>query len=294
MKKGDLGLGNPLKFYNGGITLRFSQRDHAYYLEDAYGALEQINGVTRTCGIIDKSVFLIPWSAKVMGAKLLRTMPHEEDIEGKYVKSILWAEFEDLVHAAKSAHKDILEDAADVGAEAHAWIEKSIRHAIAFTGGIVEKLVEERPSDKRAVKCGEAALDWMQSHHVIWLSTERVVYSKKYKYAGTMDGKAIVDGILSIIDWKSSGSLRSEYCLQTAAYLKSDVEENGVNIPDRWILRLGKEKGEFEPWHLGPETIEDDFEAFRLCLTLRRQIRIIEERMKTDKKERKPKSARKS
>lgn len=294
MKKGDLGLGSPLKFYSGEITLRFSQRDHAYYLEDACGALEHIDGVTGTCGILDKSMFLIPWAAKVMGIKLLRTTPYEEDIEGKYVKSILWTEFEDLVHAAKSAHKDILEDAADVGAEAHAWIEKSIRHAIAFTEGVVEKLVEECPSDERAIKCGEAALDWMKKHKVRWIKTESVVYSRNHKYAGTLDGLAEVNGILSIVDWKSSNALRIEYLLQTAAYLWAIEEEYEYGIPDRWILRLGKEDGKFEPWHLGPETIDEDFEAFKLCLTLRRQMRIINERMKTDKKERKTKRDRKT
>ena len=294
----DLALGSELKFYDGEVTLRFSERDHAYYL-CAGGDLELIDGVTQTCGILDKSMFLIPWAVKKSAEKLLRTMPYETDelTTEKYAKSISWTDFEKLVTDAKRAHKEILTDASDVGAETHSWIERSIKYAIEHNGGVVETLHEERPSDKRAISCGTAALEWMLSHKVRWLKTESMVYSRKYKYAGTLDGLASVDGILSIVDWKSSNALRQEYVMQTAAYLEATEEEHNLNIPDRWILRLGKEDGKFEPWHLGSETTDDDFEAFRLCLTIKRLSAKIAARIAEDKKaekERKKPHAKKS
>ena len=264
-------LGSPLSFYGGTVTLRFAKDPYHQYFREACGALTHVDGVTSACGIIDKSQFLVPWSAKMTAEKLLRTMPKVKDELGiEYIDSILWTDFETLVLEAKKAHKEKLVDASDVGSAAHAWLEDSIRWAITFNNGKVEKLTEQEPNDHRAKNCGLAALDWMQKHSVKWISTERVVYSKEHNYAGTMDGKAIVDGVLSIVDWKSSNALRSDYCLQTSAYQHADIEEFGVPIPDRHILRLGKEKGDFEPWHLGPGTIADDFEAFRLCLTLER------------------------
>jgi len=114
-KSPDLALGPPIKFYNDTITLRFSERDHAYYREDADGTLELQDGVTQTCGIIDKSLYLIPWAVKMAAEKLLRTMPHTADLAGDFTESLEWDKFVQLVTEAKSAHKEKLVDAGDVG-----------------------------------------------------------------------------------------------------------------------------------------------------------------------------------
>lgn len=288
MKNPDLALGSPISFYNGEVTLRFSERDHIYYREDENG-LDPLDGVTNVCGIIDKSLYLIPWSCKVAAEKLLRTMPRFEDtadlLPQIYTESIKWTDFETLVNAAKSAHREKLVDAGDVGVAAHAWIEDSIRWAITFNGGVCDRLTEQVPDDERAQNCGNAALDWMQTHKVRWLKTEHKIYSRQWKYAGTMDGLAEVNGRRAIVDWKTSNSLRFDYYLQTAAYLQAHIEEfPDIDITDRWILRLGKEDGKFEPWHVGPETIGQDFEAFKLCLLLKRQRDIIERRIADSKK----------
>ena len=288
-------MGAPLEFYNGEITLRFSERDHIYYLLAADGTLAAVEGVTQTCGIIDKSMYLIPWAVKMAAEKLLRTMPKPAADSDEI--SIKWTEFETLVTEAKKAHKEKLVDAGDVGSAAHSWIEDSIRWAIAHKKGVVENLTAQAPEDERAKNCGHAALDWMKLHNVRWLKTEHKIYSRKHGYAGTMDGLAFVDSCdgeccylkkfrdqLSIIDWKSSNYLRIDYLLQTAAYQQAEMEEFETDIRARWILRLGKEDGKFEPWY---ETDFDrDFEAFRLCLTLRRQHGIIEKAMADTKKTR--------
>lgn len=55
-------------------------------------------------------------------------------------------------------------------------------------------------------------------------------------------------------------------------------------ITERFILRLGKEDAKFEPWHLPADTFEMDFDAFKLCLALKRQMKYIETRMSASKK----------
>lgn len=283
-KSEDLGLGAPLKFYNDSVTLQFSERDHIYYRIDD-GVPTAVEGVTSVCSIIDKSMYLIPWACKMMETKLLRTMP-KHAAESDEI-SIKWNDFEQLVADAKRAHKEILVDAGDVGTAAHNWIEDSIRWAIAKNNGVVTELTKAEPSDARAINCGNAALDWMKEHNVRWLKTEHKIYSKKWEYAGTMDGLAEVNGVLSVVDWKTSNHLRTDYLLQTAAYWHAHFEEfYEDDISDRWILRLGKEEGDFEPWHLGPDTLADDFAAFTNCLTLRRILATIENRTKAEKKER--------
>lgn len=229
-----INLGDPILFYNGTITLRFDKENHAYHLMLPDGTTEIQDGVTTISNILDHSLYLMPWACKMQYLKMLRTMPRE----GDNTAQISWSEFDRIAQESKSAHREKFEDAADVGHMAHTWIEESIKHAIKHTDGIVEKMHPAAPDDERAINCGMAAFKWMQAHNVRWISTERKVYSKKYKYAGTLDGLATVDSCddpvcchkffldkLSIIDWKSSNYLSISYNYQTAAYLQAIAEE---------------------------------------------------------------------
>jgi hypothetical protein len=247
--------------------------------------------VTDTCQIIDKSQALIPWACKMMAQKILHetTKYHcmsQGSCNGEYV--VPDTEFINLVLASKSAHREKLDAAAAIGHMAHDWIEQYIKADINR-----QKLRPQPPSHPEAANCCFAALDWMSKHNVRWQSTEQKVYSKKWRYAGTLDGMALVDSCgdtkccrtafkdrLSLIDWKSSNDLRIEYLLQTAAYLAAYTEEHGVLVEDRWIIRLGKDDGEFDPWHLEDSSVDIDFDAFCYALHLKRTLAAIEARMK--------------
>ena len=111
-----------------------------------------------------------------------------------------------------------------------------------------------------------------------------------------MDGSAITDSCsdrkccpveykdrLSLIDWKTSNYLYLEYIMQVAAYDNADKEEHGTNYDDAWVIRLGKEDAEFDPWHLEREDLDAGLEGFLLCLRLGRQVTAIEQRQKERK-----------
>jgi hypothetical protein len=111
-----------------------------------------------------------------------------------------------------------------------------------------------------------------------------------------MDGSAITDSCedlkccpvsykdrLSLIDWKTSNYLYLEYIMQVAAYDWADREENGNEYDDAWVIRLGKEDGEFDPWHLEAEDLVVGLEGFLLCLELGRKVEQIEARQKARK-----------
>lgn len=292
----DMITGDTFLFYNGEVVLRFDHDKHLYLRAREDGVWEIQDGVTTVCNIIDHSVYLMPWAVKMMYLKLLRTVPRcSTDKGGSVVGPVNWEDFDKLLVEAKKAHKEHFEDAGDVGDAAHKWIEASIRNAMAFTNGVVEKMNEYAPTDERAVNCGVAAHDWMTRHNVRWIRTERKVYSRAYRYAGTMDGLALVDSCddpsccgrmyhdeLALIDWKSSNHLRAEYLYQTAAYQQAEQEEFGSDIKARWILRLGKEDGKFEAWY--ETNFDQDFDAFLACLFLYRAHKGIEKRMAEDKK----------
>lgn len=287
-------------FYNGEIELRYEPKDHIYYLIVG-GDFEPQDGVTTTVHIVDKSEALVPWGCKMMAQKALATVPTMVLPTGeKIVPQMSYADFEKLIIDAKSAHKEKLEESADIGHIAHAWIEQYIKAVLASNEPRKLELLAKFPEDERARNCCIAALDWMRQHNVRWISTERKIYSRMYKYAGTMDGLCLCDSCengpccrtkfkdrLSVADWKSSNYLYIEHLYQTASYEFAHEEEFGVDIQDRWIIRLGKTDGEFDPWHVEADAFEADFAGFLLCLALTRQHKKVQERIREKLNERK-------
>lgn len=287
------GLTEEYKFYNDSVILRYDPAKHVYLLVNEDGSLEVQDGVTSICHIIDKSNALIPWGCKMMSLKALAALePYQFEL-GKV--EIAWEQLTKIILDAKSAHKETLEEAGNIGKQAHAWIEQFIKWQLSNPpeGSLYPV---DYPSEMKAAFCCKAALDWMKQHNVRWISTERKIYSKAFKYAGTADGLCIADSCgnsnccptafkdrLSLPDWKSSNYLYIEYLFQTAAYVQAIQEEDGVGILDRWIIRLGKEDGKFEPWHLTQDTFQDDLDGFLACLTLSRQVRLVEDRMAAHK-----------
>jgi hypothetical protein len=288
-------------FYNGTIKLRFNVDEHRYYLIEELGNLTPLDGVTTAVGIIDKSMMLTPWAAKMMALKLLRIIPVEVDDKGETrIKPLTLAEFTVYVMEAKGAHKEKLDEASDTGHAAHKCIEDSIRFALANDPEKKVRDLINLPQDERAVNCANGAKSWMDKHNVRWVETESKVYSKEYRYAGTMDGLCVVDSCgdpaccpqefkdrLSLADWKSSNSLKLEYLFQVSGYKHAKMEEfPELNIVDIWILRLGKseeEAGKFEPWHMTPDEYDEDFQGFLACLNLTRLVDSVHERMKGQK-----------
>jgi hypothetical protein len=275
-------------FYDHSVELRFNTEEHIYYRVEELGNLTPVNSVTQLLRVIDKSNALVPWASKKCAEKILRTIPLTSD--SLMLAPISLADFTKLVMEAKNAHKEILEDAGDVGHAAHKCLEVSIQHAIDHTHGVVLEL-REVPTEEKAKACAEAGFAWMQRHRVRWIKTEQKVYSKEYGYAGTMDGKALVDSCddpaccseqfkdsLSIIDWKSSNDLHPEYILQAAgAYHHAEYEEYGEDFQNCFILRLGKneeEAGKFAPWRIPAKDFPRAFKGFLLCLQL---VELIDE-----------------
>lgn len=275
------------KFYNGEVELRYDPKEHVYLLVTPTG-LERQEGVTTIVHIIDKSEALIGWACKMMATKLLSTTPVTTLPTGDRVVHLTHSDYESLVLKAKTAHRDKLEEAASIGSIAHAWIEAYIERLLAnnFT-------YSPFPENEQSASCCVAALAWMRDHNVRWVCTEKKVYSRHFQYAGTMDGLCIVDSCtdplccpnefrdhLSVADWKTSNYLYPEYLLQTAAYEAAYEEEHGVNIRDRWVIRLGKDDGNFEAWHLTEDDYEGDITAFLDALNLNRSYQGTTDRIK--------------
>ncbi|MCK6462851.1 MAG: PD-(D/E)XK nuclease family protein [Candidatus Pacebacteria bacterium] len=252
------------ELYKGKIKGNFYPETHRYIING-----KRPPSVTGILNIIDKSRPLIYWAVGLFKNFLFENLPNgiteEHIIEGSKL------------------HASFKEQAATIGDLAHKWIEDYIAHKLKQ---IKEK--PEIPEDAKVLNAINGFLQWEKEHKVKFISSERVVYSKKYDYVGKMDIEAEIDGKLCLVDIKTSNGLYNTVSLQTAAYLKADEEESGKNYEGRWAVRLAKETEEeyiakmeekgkdtngyvaFEAKYLDDKmmNIERDFKAFLAAKSL--------------------------
>lgn len=201
---------------------------------------KKLPSVTTILGILNKPA-LMPWAAKITAEAVQQliydngihnllegtvTLSFEDDAEGR--KGL-----ENILLEAKKAHRTKKKEAADLGTLVH----EAIQHWIE-SGGTMQpaEIADER------VRMGlESFLAWGEQHDVEIVSFEQVV-SDKLSYAGRYDLLAKVDGLLTLVDFKTSSGIWPEYWMQTAAYA-SCLQENVQAVA---VLRIDKETGDIE------------------------------------------------
>lgn len=136
---------------------------------------------------------------------------------------------------AVKAHQKELAKAGEIGTQIHQMIEWTLKTAIGTEAG-PKPVVSDKA--QHAVTAFEV---WALSVNLKPVLIEKTVYSKAHGYAGTMDLLARVNGILTLIDFKSGKAVYPEAFLQSAAYSIA-LEEMGYVLPssDALIIRLPK------------------------------------------------------
>lgn len=204
------------ELYKGKIKIRFFPDSHQYWVNAV-----RKTGVTTFIGILDKSRALMSWKGQRVADFLLTALK-----KGKIT--------EELVCAASYIDEIEKEEAGVVGSEIHDWCERYIKAKLG------DGEMPDMPERKEVQVGVNAFLDWEKEHNVKFLSSERVVYSKKHDFIGKMDIEAKVDGKLCLVDLKSSNGLYNTVGMQTAAYMFADMEESGREYKGRWAVRLPK------------------------------------------------------
>lgn len=219
--------------YNGEVKVKFYPNSHMYKVTDEKNGLkdQRVKGVTTFLGIKDKSAALVSWATETAGLHLYDIISSGNPVT-----------MPDVVEAI-GKHRQIKEEAATTGTIAHEWCEYFIKHKLGEEGYEKEPVLPTDPAQLLAV---DSFLEWYNAHDVKFLSSERVVYSRQYQYIGTMDFEAIVDGVLSVGDFKTSNGLYNTVLAQTAAYQHA-IEEEGIFTgqkavyENRYAVRLSKE-----------------------------------------------------
>src|SRR5665213_3645103 len=143
------------ELYGGKVKGKFFPGSHRYYVGG-----KPKTGVTTYLSIVDKSRALIIWATELYRDYLL-SLPEITEAN---------------IYEGCNLHEERKQAAAAIGDEVHGWVERYIKGE-----------TPEMPESREAQIGVTAFLDWEKEHKVKFLSSERVVYSKKHDFIGKMD-----------------------------------------------------------------------------------------------------------
>ena len=153
------------------------------------------------------------------------------------------------------------DDLAEVGKLTHKMILTHLKK---------ETLVFDEYS-KEVINRAETAflkyLEWEGQHRVEPQIVEEPLVSEIHRFGGTPDFLGMVDGKLTLIDFKSSKAIYDDYFYQLAAY--AILHGEGGSIPENYrILRIGRipEEAFEDRQHNG--TLEVQKKIFLACLEI--------------------------
>jgi len=210
--------------YDGEIVLEYNDKKHTYK-EDS----KIVYGVTSIAGIISKPA-LIPWAVNCMRDRL---RAEQEEMGWK-----AFAEnFVKIVEMAKGERSSVSEVAKELGTRVHdmaeRWQTKGADH--------VKLMMEMLETDSKEERLSYTALlQFFSSYKFKPISLETKCFSRKHRYAGTVDYYGEIDGKLTVMDYKTSKAVYEGYPLQATAYASALLEE-GYKVDQTMITRVGKD-----------------------------------------------------
>ena len=205
------------ELYNNKTILNFDEDKHLYTMNGI-----KVHGTTSILGVIAKPA-LMYWAVNQAISHLEKCLVPGTSYDEIQLKAML--------ESAKTAHRKKSTDAADKGKFVHEWCESYIK-------GEDPKL----PVNTELRNAVSKFLEWVNTNNVEFLETEKIVYSQKYNYAGTLDFIAKVNGKIMLGDFKTSTGIYDEYFFQTSAYQQAYLEEYpDKKIEGNIIVRIGKD-----------------------------------------------------
>ncbi len=134
----------------------------------------------------------------------------------------------------QKSHRRSLDKAAEIGTQVHGLIEWNMRKRLGQKVGPEPSVVDD------AQWAFMAFQDWANQVELEPIFIEQTVYSKKHKYAGTMDLLARVNGAVTLVDFKTGKAIYGESHLQNIAYQMALAEMGHSVAEGGLIVRLPK------------------------------------------------------
>lgn len=160
------------------------------------------------------------------------------------------------------------QDAAEVGTAVHKYAEAIMRLRMGENVRVPvlpsQEIVNGVAVASRHQNAADAFHAWLDAHAIEPLTPEVRLVSRVHGYAGTADLIARVDGVPTLVDFKTSKGVFLEYPVQVAAYKHAAIEMGLAEAPMAGLIaRFPKEAGDtFEVADIPWEWQEFLFEMF--------------------------------
>ena len=135
-------------------------------------------------------------------------------------------------------YKKFRDDKADIGTLAHALCIGYLLKQEVDTSDYTAKQIDS------AENCLLSFYEWEKGKEIEILFAEEPLVSNKYRYGGTPDIVALIDGILTMPDIKTGKAIYPEMIYQLSGYKHLAKECEDVDVEKAMILRIGRDETE--------------------------------------------------
>jgi len=175
---------------------------------------------------------------------------------------IRWANQQGLKGIDTTKYVDSM---AAVGTLAHAMIEAHLTGETADTSDYSHNQID------LAENAVLSYLSWEKGHDLRVIRTEAQLVSEDYRFGGTIDCYGVLDGVPTLVDFKTSKAIYDEHLYQVSAYAAL-LEEHDYVVDRIMILQVGRDETE----GFSTRTLDDwthEFHIFQCSLNLYRALR---------------------
>lgn len=153
------------------------------------------------------------------------------------------------------------DDKADIGTLAHAYI---MAH---HKGEKVDDSCYSKDQIDQAANSLLSYYEWEKGHTIKPLLIEEILISKEYGYGGTPDLVCILDGKLTLLDFKTGKGIYEEMHYQVGGAYRKLVEEAGHKVEQVIILNIPRSEDEsFKVQYVN--NFENNWQIFFCCLQI--------------------------
>jgi len=147
---------------------------------------------------------------------------------------------------------------AEAGTLAHQFILDYFKGVETDTSEYSQKVIDKAKNSLRSFH------KFLSEHNVKPLKAEEQLVSERYKYGGTLDLLADLDGKVVVMDWKTGKGIYKEYGYQLAAYANLVEENFGLKVDGTFIVRINR--GDNEEYEMKSFDWKKNFEVFNALL----------------------------
>src|SRR3990167_5223989 len=252
------------------LELKQTDKGHIHLLNG-----KQVCGCTSISKLFEEDGWKFAWPPKLAVEYIKERWGENLPYNREYIDTTL--------QEGKNAWRKKRDKSADTGTLAHQWCEVYIKGKLDGYEKETILLGHTLPIDEEILSCVIKFLDWESKNKVEWLASEVQVGSLKYNFAGILDWCAIVNGIETLGDIKTSKDIKFSSYIKTAG-LWICLEEQSWIPKQRMILHLPKESNKDYEARIVPTNIEKDKEAFITGVLFYNQLNLFKGRSEGKKR----------